>query len=55
MKINLNQVHVDQLDELDEVSYDRPNGKKKVKRFKTDEIRGRGRKPKKFRDYNKKK
>ena len=55
MKINLNKLHIDQLDELEEISYDRPTGKKRVKRFKTDELRGKGKKPKKFRDYNKKK
>ena len=39
--------------EFEEVVYEKRGRKNKVKKFKTDEMRGRGRKPKKFRDYNK--
>ena len=53
MKINLNQLDMDELHEFEEVVYERRAGKNKVKKFKTDEMRGKGRKPKKFRDYNK--
>ena len=53
MKINLNQLDMDELHEFEEVVYEKRGRKNKVKKFKTDEMRVRGRKPKKFRDYNK--
>tara|TARA_Y100000310_G_scaffold342244_1_gene444572 strand:+ start:9716 stop:9889 length:174 start_codon:yes stop_codon:yes gene_type:complete len=54
MKVNLNQIDLTELDNLEDITYERRTGKNRVKKFKTDEARGKGKKPKKFRDFNKK-
>jgi|TARA_Y100001973_G_C5164952_1_gene315568 hypothetical protein len=51
MKININQIDLNNVDE----TYEFGNTRRKVKKvkFKDPLAKGRGKKPKKFRDYNK--